>query len=54
MRKEKKKKKSQEKWLKEITLKEFRDVFVNWYLPAIKSKFYKLEKRLSKLESPGK
>ena len=49
-----KKKKDEYKHLKEATPEKFQEMFVEWYLPAIKSKFLELEDRVKKLERPGK
>ena len=51
---EEKKKKTTEEWLKGMILEEFNKVWIEWYIPAIKSKFYHLEERVKKLERPGK
>lgn len=48
------KKKNKDEWLKELNSEKFQEVFIEWYLPAIKSKFYELEDRIKKLEKPGK
>ena len=49
-----KEKKDEYKYLKEATSEKFQEMFVEWYLPAIKSKFFELDNRIKKLESPGK
>lgn len=45
---------STEAWFKTMTVEEFKDVFVEWYLPAIQSKFRGLEDRIKKLEEKVK
>ena len=49
-----KNKKDEYKYLKEATPEKFQEMFVEWYLPAIKSNFFELEDRIKKLERPGK
>ena len=41
-------------WHKGLTPEDFKDIFFEWYIPAIKNKFYLLEERIKKLEKPGK
>ena len=48
------KKISMKEWHKGMTPEKFKDIFFEWYIPAIKSKFYFLEERIKKLEKPGK
>jgi len=45
-----KKKKDTTEWLKEMTLKEFRDVFVEWYLPALKTIAYDVKQLGEKMD----
>jgi len=49
-----KEKKDEYKYLKEATPEKFQKMFVEWYLPAIKSEFLSLKDRIKKLERPGK
>ncbi len=49
MSKKKIEKKDHNIWLKGLTTKKFQEVFVEWYLPAIRSKFFRLEERIKKL-----
>lgn len=48
------KKKSENEWIKEMKSGKFQEMFIEWYIPAIKSKFFELEDRIKKLERPGK
>lgn len=48
------KKKSTNEWIKEMKSEKFQEIFIEWYIPAIKSKFFALEDRIKKLERPGK
>ena len=54
MKKKNKETKSTTDWFKGMTVEEFKEVFIEWYIPAIKSKFRGLEDRIKKLEAPGK
>ena len=54
MKKKDKKTMSTAEWFKGMTVEEFKEVFIEWYIPAIKSKFITLEERIKKLEKPGK
>ena len=55
MKKEKKmKKKSTSEWFKEITNEEFKQIFAEWYIPAIQSGLDRLEDRIKKLEEKVK
>ena len=48
------KKKDENEWIKEMKSEKFQEIFIEWYIPAIKSKFFELENRVKKLERPGK
>lgn len=48
------KKKDRHEWLKGLTLEKFKEVWIEWYIPALENKFYLLEDRIKKLEKPGK
>ena len=52
-----KEKKDEYKTLKEVTPEKFQEMFCEWYLPALKAEAHKLrelERRVTKLERPGK
>ena len=50
----KEKKKTTAEWLGELSEPRLLEIFREWYIPAIKNKFYDLEERIKKLEKPGK
>ena len=45
-----KKKISQADWLKKLSPEEFRDVFADWYIPAIQHALWRLEKKIEEKE----
>ena len=45
-----KKKKTIAEWLGELSDTKLLEVFREWYIPAIRNKFYDLEERIKKLE----
>lgn len=45
-----KKKKTTAEWLKGLSDTKLLEIFREWYIPAIKNKFYQLEERIKKLE----
>ena len=49
-----KEKKDEYNYLKEATPEKFQEMFVEWYLPAIKFEFIVLKDRIKKLEEKGK